>query len=151
AINYRRLQAQAVPALVGLLVVALLGPTFLGGTAFACDRLTLPFAVLLCASVSTPPARRSCPAVALLFLLARAMPWAFPARGDDSAEMVQALLNVPKRSTVVTYDIDAHHRPAWQYHRHAPDWALLERPLFIAQNFAKNLQQPMVFRPEFEE
>ncbi len=146
---------KASQALAGIAPVMLMGPYFLGGTAFACDRLTLPFLLLLYASVRERLEFAEKPVmarVAVVLIIAKVglTAWALATLGRPD-EMVDVLQRIPDRSTLVSYDIGLARRPTWRYQRHNPDWLLIDKPVFVAQNFAKKLQQPMVFRPEFEE
>lgn len=145
--------SRAAPIFLLALIASLMGPSFLGGTAFAADRLSLVAIIVLLASLQIEKPYR--PVVAVLagaFLLthgAMAFTWIGFAR--DGQAVSEALKEVNDGATIATIDLGLRHRHMWKYQRHTPDWILLDKPVFVAQNFAKNRQQPMVFQPDFEE
>jgi len=152
---------RAQVAAIGLGVVCLLGPSFMGGTAFACDRLTLPTFIIALVSLGetasgawedNAPVRRARIATATLAVALKAfalMPyWNSAARSSQT--LVEALVALPERSTVASFQLGPSASPTWRDLRHAPDWALIQKPVFIAQNFTKARQQPMKFADEFE-
>gem|GEM_PF-5033196 len=140
--------------LLGLLVFTIFGPSFIGGTAFACDRLSLP---LLFVWFATAVTRDKELRNALLVLSAISMSlWVSKAHywnlhSDLASRNISLVVGMPPRSTLATFDLGLRHQETWKYQRHIPDWILLDKPIFVAQNFAKVRQQPMVFRPEFED
>lgn len=156
--SFRSGQKEAVPAFIALFVFALFGPSFLGGTAFACDRLSLPALVLLFA-VTTFQAQESSQLshsrathLVLTAAILGTKPFVFWAAHNKSSEFdgAEVARRIEARCTLVTYSLDRKKLDTWKDHRHVADWLLLEKPIFIAQNFAKRLQQPMVFQPEYE-
>ncbi|MBS1723495.1 MAG: hypothetical protein JSS66_11140 [Armatimonadetes bacterium] len=161
-------ERRAVLSAAALLVLAILGPSFLGGTAFACDRLTLPFTVVLFVGLGSGAQRlgqrtfaMACTTTIVVGLASICLYLGRHWMGSSNSAVVMlgahdeltvgALDDLADRSTLVTYDLKKHSPITWQEQRHVPDWILLERPVFVAQNFAKNRQQPMIFKPEFEE
>ena len=158
-----------MPAIAGLSVLTLFGPSFISGTAFAGDRLTLPLVILALACfddvVNREPKSaqghrsfRETPqfGVVSMLLIFLVVFWESAgsfwfSKAPDIAKQVEAISRLPERSTLASFDLGLRHDLTWKYQRHVPDWILLDKPIFVAQNFAKTRQQPMVFRPEFEE
>lgn len=147
-------KGELLSPIIGLLVFALFGPSFLGGTAFACDRLTLPLTIL-CLVAFNPKTSKSeivsaWSAACLLVAGLVQVTILGTARSNQTEELMQALRQVPDRSTLATIDMTTKKQRTIDDHRHVSDWILIEKPLFVAQNFAKKLQQPMVFAPQYE-
>lgn len=143
----------ALVACLGALV--LVGPTYLGGTAFACERLTVPLCLIFLGSLDWHALGTSMSSRVFWIALCVAAGTPSFLRVERSAkfpnEVVQALQEVEPRATLASFDLGLTKQVTWRYQRHIPDWLLLDKPVFVAQNFAKTRQQPMVFRPEFEE
>lgn len=140
-------------ALIGLTIFTFLGPSFLGGTAFACDRLSLPL-LMLGLTTAVPragkvPAFSALLALCAITCLLKFSLWSSGAQ--SSKEMMAALEKVPERAVLASFDLGLRKSHTWQYQRHIPDWLLVHKPVFVAQNFAKKRQQPMVFAPAYEE
>lgn len=141
-----------VPPLVSLLVFALIGPSFAGGTAFTCDRLTLPLLIVTLASLDfkqglSRKATLMCAAVLPLALLLPLVQWF--GQAEESRSVVDNL-KVDGRATLATVDLGLRKRPSWAYQRHLADWMIIDQHVFVASNFAKRLQQPMVFQDDYE-
>jgi hypothetical protein len=151
----RFLEPRAKPLIAGLAVFMIFGPSMLGGTAFACDRLTLPFFIAVLGAVRMGHYRTAgFQLVLVVGGLAYGMSeriGAWPAASQRSAEVVSALEEMSERSILASFDLGLRHQPNWRYQRHVADWILLDENVFVAQNFAKKNQQPMVFRPEYED
>ncbi|MBS1713866.1 MAG: hypothetical protein JST30_05970 [Armatimonadetes bacterium] len=152
---------RAQVAAIGLGVVCLLGPSFMGGTAFACDRLTLPTFIIALVSLGetasgawadNAPVRRSRIAIAIVAVTLKAIAlWPYwTSAAGRSHDLVTALTALPERSTLVSFQLGPSASPTWRDLRHAPDWTLIHRPVFVAQNFTKVRQQPMKFTEPFE-
>lgn len=130
-----------------LAAVAILGPSFFGGTAFSSERATLP--LLVSAAVYSRPLEETKTAAILALAGAVAI---LNLRSDLvlSAHLREALnlaeSNVRRGDTLFTFESGRPVRPTYRrWHLHAADWLVIKKGVFVPQLFAKALQQPMVF------
>ncbi len=119
----------------------IIGPSFVAGTAFASDRLSI---VALMLSLTLQVKEKFITFIAFASILSASLGLLqmFVIRNEQIVEDLRA---IESRSTLASFDIGLRNGSMLDYQRHVPDWIILEKSVFVAQNFAKQGQQPIKF------